>query len=202
MGVVKLSTAGINSYQKYSSMLAGNAGFSPFAYTLLESVVAGSDVATVTFSDLVSKYASTYKHLQIRYSARSTFASADGALYLQFNGDTAGNYRSHYLTATGSSVVSADVTSSYPNGVHVGFGVTGANSAANNFGAGIIDLLDAFVTTKNTTVSIFAGSTDLNRIAMASGVWFNTAALNSLVFDDIFGNIVQNSRFSLYGIRG
>jgi hypothetical protein len=170
-------------------------------FQLLESALVGSGgAASVTFSGL-SAYASTYKHLQIRYSARSTHSSTDSAFYLQFNGDTASNYRHHYLTGTGGVVVSGDATSSYPSGVYVGFGVTAANSTANNFGGGVIDILDPFVTTKNTTARYLAGSTDLNRIAIGSGVWLNTAALTSIVIDDIFGNLVQNTRFSLYGIK-
>jgi hypothetical protein len=196
MAVKSLAQSSLRTASSTNSMLAGYEG-NQFHH--LETIRLGGNAALVQFTNL-ARYAD-YQHLQIRYAARSTHTSADSAFYVQFNGDTASNYRHHYLTGTGSSVVSGDATSSYPSGVYVGFGVTAANSAANNFGGGVVDILDPFVTTKNTTARYLAGSTDLNRIAIGSGVWLNTAALTSLVIDDIFGNLVSGSRFSLYGLK-
>jgi len=41
----------------------------------------------------------------------------------------------------------------------------------------------------------------INRIALESGLWINTAAVTSISLVDVFGSFVQNSRFSLYGMR-
>lgn len=169
-------------------------------FVLLDTRVLSSNQATVVFSNL-GQYAGSYRHLQIRYSARSTGAGTDSAFYVQFNADTSASYSNRYITGTGGVVVSGASTSSYPNGIAVSFGMTASGSAANNFGAGVLDILDAFSTSKNTTLRALAGSTDLNRIALASGAWFNTNAISSITIDDIFGNIVQNSRFSLYGVK-
>jgi len=67
-------------------------------------------IATVTVGSGGASYAeftsipSTYTHLQIRTMARGTRADVGDGLILQFNGDTASNYSSHYLYANGASV--------------------------------------------------------------------------------------------------
>jgi hypothetical protein len=170
------------------------------SYDLLETSILTSDAASVTFSNL-GNYASDYQHLQIRAVTRSTVGSGEDFQYIQLNGDTASNYRSHYLTGTGSSVVSGDITSSYPAGILDAFGTSGASFTANSFGVSVIDLLDAYET-KNKTVRILSGQAGtLNRIALSSGVRFNTAAISSVTLDAVFGNYAQYSRFSLYGYR-
>ena len=71
MGVYKLSAAGgiTTPRTNYSSFLAGNAAFVPGAYESIASTTVGSGgVSTITFSSIPD----TYKHLQIRYTARVT----------------------------------------------------------------------------------------------------------------------------------
>lgn len=182
--------------------IIASAGVSAGSFDLLETQVLTGSAASVTFSSL-STYASTYKHLQIRMTARSDRAGTNEShFYLRFNADSGANYRHHYLTGTGSTVASGDPTSSFPNGVFSFFGVTAATSATNNFGASVLDILDPFETTKNKTVRILNGSTDLNRIALGSGAWFNTSATSSLAIHSVYGNFITGSRFSLYGIKG
>jgi hypothetical protein len=50
-------------------------------------------------------------------------------------------------------------------------------------------------------VRILNGSTDLNRIALSSGLWINTASTTSLSMHSVFGDFITGSRFSLYGIK-
>jgi hypothetical protein len=173
------------------------------AYDLLETITVNSaSQATITFSNLNSTYGSTYQHLQIRAMLRSTRSATDSIYYLQFNGDTAQNYRAHFLRGTGSIVGSESTTSSYPNGIIVYGGLPASTATAGAFGANIIDILDPFKTTKNTTTRALVGqAAGINRIALESGVWFNTAALTSITLDDVFGDFAQNSRVSLYGLR-
>jgi hypothetical protein len=171
-------------------------------FQLLESTVLTSSQASVSFTNLTTKYAATYQHLQIRAVTRSTVGSNEDFQYIQLNGDTASNYRSHYLIGTGSSVLSGDITSSYPAGILDAFGTTGASFVANSFGASVIDILDPFETTKNKTARIFSGQAGtLNRVALSSGAWFNTASVTQITLDGVFGNYATGSRFSLYGIK-
>jgi hypothetical protein len=67
-----------------------------------------------------------------------------------------------------------------------------------------MDILDYGVTTKNTTMRALNGGHEYNWIALASGVWMNTAAVTSITFNMPLtsANFVSGTRFSLYGIRG
>lgn len=181
---------------------AAGAGVAGNAYEWLETQILESNQATVTFSNLVSKYASTYQHLQFRIVMRSTRSDTDSLCYMQFNGDATANYTTHAVRGTGAEINSISIQASYPNGIVLYSGMAGATQTANSFGANIIDIFDAFETTKFTTSKALTGQVgSFNRVALESGLWKNTAAVNSVTFDDIFGNILANSRFSLYGLR-
>lgn len=197
MAVKSLARSSIRQSSKVNSALAG---YESNYFHHLETVRLGGNAASVTFSNL-SRY-SDYQHLQIRIAARSTNASNEDFHYIQFNGDTGANYRHHYLVGTGSSVLSGDATSTYPNGILDYFAMTASTSVANAFGVSIIDILDPFDSFKNTTtrtISGFAGS--YNRIGVQSGVWLNTSAVTQVTLDAVFASYAQSSRFSLYGLK-
>lgn len=175
---------------------AGAAG----SYDLLETQVLGSSAASVTFSSL-SSYASSYKHLQIRYTE---FYTADGfSSTMQFNADTGANYSSHGLYGQGSSVASAASTgATYILYNHFAVGHT---SSTNTRTVGVIDILDAFNSTTNKTIRSFGGqvASGGNLILLHSGSWRNTAALTQITLG-VNGSpqFATGSRFSLYGIKG
>jgi hypothetical protein len=170
-------------------------------YELIESVILDTATSSVLFDSLAT-YDSTYKHLQIRYAARSATGAAADSLALRFNGDTATNYTSHKMEGDGSSVSSsADVSA---NNLGLGASLPAASATANIFGVGVIDLLDTYSTTKNKTVRALFGQTGtVNRIALASGVFRVTSATSSLTLLLQSGsNLVAGTRISLYGIKG
>ena len=202
MGVVKLSTAGILDYQKYSSALAGNTPYSPVppsAYDLLETEILTSTQASVTFSNLNSTYGADYQHLQIRATMDATgnFGTVYDA-YITLNGDTGSNYHSHGLRGNGSSVSSFSYG---PNSLSLALLTASTTSAASSYAANIVDILDPFETTKNTTVRVFGGLANY-MVALQSVLWNNTAALTSFTITP-HGNtsFVSGSRFSLYGLK-
>jgi hypothetical protein len=168
------------------------------AFQLLETVSVGTAVASVTFSSL-GTYASTYKHLQIRLVGRTTRAvTEDGATRIFLNGDTTlSNYRGHFLVGTGSTVVSFDegnvpALGSFP----------AANAGANQFAPMVIDLPDAFTTTKNKTMRMLAGSAgSVNSIRLHSVVRFNTASTTQIDLNTASGNWAIGTRISLYGVK-
>ena len=179
---------------------AAGAGGAASDYELIETQILGSSTPSVTFSSL-GTYSSTYKHLQIRYIVRNSNASDEIALRLRLNGDaTTANYTFHQLAGTGSSVVSTGNTN---QGFLALTNQPGSTSAANIFHPGIVDVLDAFSTTKNKTsrnIGGFAGS--VRNISIYSGVWLSTASITSMEISTATGTFVAGSRFSLYGIRG
>jgi hypothetical protein len=176
---------------------AAGAGGVQGDYELIETVILTSNQASVTFSNL-GNYSSVYKHLQIRSLARNTRAETADGLYINLNASTTG-YANHSLVGNGSAVSSSAETSQAQMTLA---SITSANSAANNFAASVIDLLDAYSTTKNKTLRGFSGLTDRNLVQLNSGLWNNTASVTSIKLQSFAGNLVTGSRFSLYGIRG
>ena len=169
------------------------------AFDLLEQRVLDSSESSVTFSSL-SSYAADYQHLQIRFTARSSFAAAGESLRIRFNGVTSGSYSWHRLFGNGSSVSSGQ--SSSQTGI-LGAFMTSNTGTADAFGAGVIDILDPFSTSKNTTTRSLNGTiVSDSLVSLTSGGFYNTAAIDSISFtSETSANFLTGSRFSLYGIK-
>lgn len=181
-------------------ILASSGGGAAGSYELISTSLIASSTTAVTFD--VSTLSSTYKHLQLRWTGRSTNASNDTTFLIRFNSDsTAANYRGHALYGTGSSALSTDLTSE--QGIYMYGSLTAANGTANAFSAGVTDILDAFSTTKNKTIRSLHGQEQAyDRIVLNSGVWFSTAAITSIYAYTNQGQWAAGSRLSLYGIKG
>jgi hypothetical protein len=52
----------------------------------------------------VSTFASTYKHLQIRMTARLSASTGITTSFLRLNSDTGSNYATHFIGVYGSAV--------------------------------------------------------------------------------------------------
>jgi hypothetical protein len=180
----------------------------PNAYELLETTVLGGTASSVTFSNLNSNYGSTYQHLQIRFVFRPT--ATDTSLMARMNGDgNGGNYNGVWFEGSGTGAGQSSRTDT--NSLIFFYPQDFSNSASGAFYVGILDILDPFETTKNTTIRCFLGSSATNpKVGLATGAWFNTAALTSFGLSVGTGNPAPwqgsnfntNSRFSLYGIKG
>jgi hypothetical protein len=171
-------------------------------FVLLETQVLGTATASVTFSGL-SAYASTYKHLQIRTVARTAQTGQTRALSVRFNADTGTNYSWHFMGGDGSSVSSnAGATQNF---MYAGQ-LSAASISSDIFAPSVIDILDAFNTSKAKTLRALGGDstgTTPTRIRLFSGAWYNTNALSSITLlgEDLSSNFAINSRFSLYGVK-
>jgi hypothetical protein len=174
-------------------------------YQLLETVVLSSSQASVEFTNLATKYAADYQHLQIRVAGRSDRAETITGLRMQLGVssiDTSTNYANHQLYGYNGSVSSggfADTAFMFASSV------AGGNAPTSVFGAAVIDCLDFFETSKNKTIRALGGAvagTGTNAfITLESGHWRNTAAVGQIRLILPSGNFVQYSRFSLYGLR-
>jgi len=166
-------------------------------YELIESAILTANQSSVTFSNL-GTYASEYNHLQIRYAAKAT--SVNTSMGIRFNGVTTNSYARHALLGNGSTVSStnqANIPEMYLSEA------MSSSSTANAFATGVIDILDAYNTSKNTTIRCLYGQSDsLTRIFLSSGLFNNTAAINSITLRQESNAIATGSRFSLYGIKG
>jgi len=174
---------------------AGGAG----AYDLLETTVLTSSASSVSFTSLNSTYGTDYKHLQIRGVGRSTRPSAADGIGVNFNADFGSNYSLHNIRGLGSSISVGGVANVSNIDLVT---VSAANANADNFGGFVIDILDPFSSSKNTTVRALAGVTqDYNDIGHRTGAYFNTASIDEIRFFAGNGDIAAETRFSLYGVR-
>ena len=173
------------------------------SYESIATVTVGSGgQSTITFSVIPS----TYKHLQIRYLARTANSYQFDFTNMIFNNTpTAGTYATHMLSGNGSAAQSEYLGTGgnlYGTGI-----VPGNTNTTGVFGAGIIDILDYTNTNKNTTIRTLSGfnNNDTNngrQIALSSGVWLNTSAINRIDLSGNGANLTQYSSFALYGIKG
>jgi hypothetical protein len=166
-------------------------------YELIETQILGSNQASITFSNL-GNFSTTYKHLQLRYVARSSIGDIGESISVRVNDISTTSYSQHRLFGTGSSVISSAEASQTQ--FRIGF-ISGSTFAANAFGAGVVDVLDVYGSKNKTFRSLSGNATAI--VALSSGAFLETTAVTSLVLRSETGaNFVTGSRFSLYGIRG
>jgi hypothetical protein len=200
MAIKSFKRSTIKNIRSYRSFLAGNSAYNPTEFELISTQVLASNQSSVTFSSL-SAYAADYKHLQIRYSARGTNSyTTSFQVQVRFNGVSTSSYAHHGLNNGGVTTLVSTGTSpstAISGGYYAGSGVT-----ANTFGAGVMDILDAFSTNKTKVLRAFSGQPN-NTLGFTSGFWNDTTAISSIVLSEgSGGGFITASRFSLYGIRG
>jgi len=183
-GSISLSSAPVTTgdYESIATVLVGSAGAS-----------------SVTFSNIPQ----TYKHLQLRIIARTTFNLTEDYLSMRFNGDSGANYTYHNLYTNAGAAVAGGGSGQTLAYLQRG---TGATAPASTFGTIIVDIPDYANVSKNKTFKMFGGweTNAAGAVYLDSGAWVNTNAISSV---QIFGGnasstLVQYSHFALYGIRG
>lgn len=179
-----------------SSVLKATSSFESIA-----SATGTGSSATITFSSIPS----TYKHLQIRCTARSDSGISSDFIVLRLNNDTSANYTYHGIEVETSTASAFGAT-----GETAGFGtrVTTSTVASNIMGTDIIDISDYASTNKNKTIRHFGGD-DRNGVSPASSLglrsnlWISTSAINRIDIISYRGaNWTTASTFALYGIKG
>lgn len=184
----------IQGLPKSKNVLAGNAAILPGSFESIQTVTVGAGGASsVQFSSVPS----TYKHLQIRALA-SGGSSGGYSCFMQYNGDTASNYSYHGLRGDGSAAGALSGTSTV-------YGYIGSGEIiANGFAGFVIDILEYANTNIYKTSRALAGgdANGVGYIALGSGNWRNTQAVDTIRLTNNNGNWNQYSHFALYGIRG
>jgi hypothetical protein len=167
----------------------------------IQTITAGSAVASIDFTSIPA----TYTHLQIRGQVRNTAGGGGGNqnLYIRFNGiSTVNNYSWHYLEGDGA-------TASSGSGVNQAQFFAGriAQSTYNAsvFSRQIIDVLDYSNTNKYKTVRILSGVDDNSAngvVTLLSGAFINsTNAISSILLLPQAGTFAQYTSFALYGVK-
>ena len=203
MAITKMSNSGIatGGNLKYDDMLAGNSPYIPRA-TVYESIatqVLGTNATTVTFSAIPS----TYQSLQIRINGKGVSVANFGGTYqIRFNGDTGANYAyaAWYYDPTPATTAQANMTSMDWAGVMP----LNGSSITNMWGVSIVDINNYANTTLEKSLKTFSGwcgnTVDIGYTTMSSGLWQNTAAVNSVTLNHN-NTWLAGSEFALYGIK-
>ncbi len=164
-------------------------------YIALANITLGSDDADVTFASIPA----TYRDLVLVIQTRSSRATSDDDVFIQFNGDTGANY--NYLRMVGrTGGVSSAVNINGNNQMDLGE-MPADTATAGQFGNTIIQILDYSATDKHKSVlarNNAAGS--VGTVGAHSGRWASTNAITSIKVYARVGNLKQNSTFALYGI--
>ena len=163
-------------------------------YDLLETEILTGTQTLVEFTGLNTAYAADYQHLQFRMTFGQNTGLGIGAAEIQFNSNN--GTRSHRLWGNGSSVQSGEYTTT------TSFFVNG-NATSDIYTGMVLDVLDPFNSSKNTTVRWLSGSASTSEpfVQLGSGFWNNTATITSIGFNRT-ASWVAGSRFSLYGLKG
>jgi hypothetical protein len=172
----------------YKSMLVGNPTYTD--YELISTAFGTGSNTEFIFSSIPS----TYKHLQIRYTASKS--DAQSFLRLQFNSVSSSSYTHHEVGGSNASMGSQNSV----NQAHISIRGLGFDGLDNIYAAGFIDILDYSSTSKNTTVRTLAGGSQL--MYLNSGLFNSTAAISSIRVFLPSSTFRSGSRFSLYGIKG
>jgi hypothetical protein len=173
-----------------------------------------ADAASVTFSSIPS----SYDHLQLRASIRSTDSGSggySGNLKCRLNSHTTG-YWNQFMQGgdfnyAGSVSASAWASGSADDYMNVAYGPT-SMSYGPVFGSVVIDILDYANTNKNTTLLSFSGygqglgeDTEADgdggpSVNLANNLADYTPAIHTIF---LYGhtNFVRGSEFSLYGLK-
>ena len=122
------------------------------------------------------------------------------SIIFRFNGDSTSSYSLHYLQADGSGAEAGGSTSqtSIINFIYA------SNSATNNYGTFITDILDYSSINKNKTTRTLWGQ-DFNGsgyIGFDSGAWYSTSEISTITLSTNAGQTISEySKFALYGVK-
>jgi len=171
------------------------------AWVALASTTLGADAASVTFTnpdDGSSTDWGQFMDLVVILYWRSAYAHAMRTALLQLNGDTtAANYHMQALYGDGSDDLAQDWNE---NGLAYS-GLIADSATTNAFSAMITTFLDVnsgkYKSFMVNTASDYDGD---GKVQITGGTWKSQAPLTSILFKSDVGDILDESRFDLFGV--
>lgn len=166
------------------------------AFELIQTVNGTGSSGIIDFTSIPA----TYKHLQIRYTAKNTSTSAD--LNITFNNVTTASYARKHMVGNSVSMAAAQTVSASNISL---LDAVAPSTTANVTTNGVIEILDYAESTKNKTLRAMYGliqAYSTSRIYLASGFLESTTAVSRITLTASGNNFSTVSRFSLYGIKG
>ncbi len=186
--------------------MAGNPAIEYGSYYQIATVTLSSAASSVEFTSIPN----TYKHLQVRWTARGSYNSANNIINLhgQFNGDSGGNYNWHYIQTDGGTLSAGSATGAMVSNL-ISY-LPAKLYAAGMMGAGVVDILDYTNTNKYKTIRSIGGcdtnntGSEKGQLAFTSGTWRSFNAITSIKFacaSDLTSGLEPYTEFALYGIK-
>ena len=168
---------------------------------LASSTVAGSDVASITFTspeDRSSLDWAQFMDLVLIGYSRVTGAEVVRYINILLNADaTAGNYVGQKLVGNGTAA-----SAEGPMGGPIWLYPTGSSAGANEFGVSVTHFFDVNSGKFKSSLTQNAVDSDGDgQVLLLSFVWKNQAPITSMVIDGYStDDIVIGSRFDLFGV--
>jgi hypothetical protein len=179
-------------------ILASSGGFNPGAFEQIATAYGTGSSGVIDFTSIPA----TYKHLQIRYTAKSNNSSILN-MNVTFNNVTSSSYARHHVVGTANAISAGSATSA--SNISLLNAIT-SNTLANSATAGIIDILDYANSNRNKTLRAIYGIVETGSASsftyQASGFLNATTAISRITLTTSAHHFATNSRFSLYGIKG
>lgn len=155
-------------------------------YEAISSQTLGSAQSSVTFNSF-----SGYTDLVI---VLNTKLASTTSTYMNFNGDTAGNYSFTRIYGNGSSAVSDRVGTNL-TGIDIQYAGSGDGNVT------IVNLMNyANSTTYKTSLTRWNTTGSTGYVGANVNLWRSTAAITSITFSNSV-NFSVGSTFTLYGIK-
>jgi hypothetical protein len=157
--------------------------------TLIEHIEVGSGgAATIEFTSIPQ----TYTDLLLVLSARTTYASTADFLNIYPNGSTS-NLTQRRLSGSGDSATSGTATRNYINGNSATASTFGnLQFYLPNYASSNAKSISTDAVTENNAVNAYA--------IIEATLWNDTTAISSIELNPVYGNFVQYSSATLYGI--
>lgn len=166
-----------------------------FSRMLISETTTSSSASEVSFSSIPQGF----RDLEVIVRGRADAVADDVAVRIQFNGDTAANYRFQQIFGAASNAAVQDNSEAQIVWVQL----PGANSTTGFVGAGRMTIFNYRDTTFHKGV-ISHGTqnvaTNNQRTLVTSGSWASTSAITSIRVFLASGNFVDGSIVSLYGL--
>lgn len=158
-------------------------------YSTIATTTLGSPQANYTFSSISGSYTDLVLIMQ------TSISSGTQQNKLQFNGDTATNYSSTFLTGNGSSAGSGNQA----NNASMLIGYDDYNTSS--IGQMTIVHIQNYANTATNKTTIARGSNANTGVSLTVGLWRSNVAINSITILPSSGaNYAAGTTFTLYGI--
>jgi hypothetical protein len=155
-------------------------------YEAITSQTLGAGVSTVTFSAIPQ----TFTDLVLTMNGGAT---TPANVYMQFNGDTTSNYSRTTFISNGVSIAAQQGTTTYQV-------LDGHGYFSTTFGANKTTSIMSYANT-NVYKHLITRANAITGNDLLGGNWKSTAAITTIYIFLSSGNFLEESNFTLYGIK-